>query len=180
MADILTKENSALNEIDFFDSDDIKKSPAGVIAKNIALIAPMFTPAAPYYYTALIAKELTTTLPMLHSMITDTFGDGDSEAPKWLNNLAAKGEQLSTSTSMWSKEHTFSFENLANLISEVALQWGQQKQIVKAVNYFGGSKTALKNAEDKAFKYYKNKKQLDEFKNFGALSDDNWKESILG
>ena len=73
MADILTKENSALNEIDFFDSDDLKKSPAGVIAKNVALIAPMFTPAAPYYYTALIAKELTTTLPMLYNMLNNTF-----------------------------------------------------------------------------------------------------------
>ena len=47
-ADILTKEDSALNKIDFMDSDDLEKSATGVIAKNIALIAPMFTPAAPY------------------------------------------------------------------------------------------------------------------------------------
>lgn len=180
IADILTKENSALNEIDFFDSDDLKKSPAGVIAKNVALIAPMFTPAAPYYYTALIAKELTTTLPMLYNMLNNTFGSGDKESSQWLNTLAARGEQLSTSNSMWSKEHTFSFENLANLISEVALQWGQQKQIVKAVNYFGGGKQALKEAENKAFNYYKNKKRLDEFKSFSAISDDQWKESVLG
>jgi len=123
--DMLTKEDTALNKIDFFDSDDLEKSTTGVVAKNIALIAPMFTPAAPLYYKAIIAKELTKTLPMLYSVATNLFGKGDNEAPKWMNNLAAKGEQLTTSTSMWSKEHTFSFENFANLISDVALQWGQ-------------------------------------------------------
>jgi hypothetical protein len=84
----------------------------------------MFTPAAPLYYKAIIAKELTKTLPMLYSVATNLFGSGDNETPEWMNNLAAKGESLTTSTSMWSKEHTFSFENFANLISDVALQWG--------------------------------------------------------
>jgi len=123
-ANILTKEDSALNKIDFFDSDDSEKSTAGVIAKNIALIAPMFTPAAPYYYKAIIAKELTKTLPMLHSVATNLFGSGDNQTPKWMNRAAAVGELLSTTNSVWSSEHTFSFENLANLISDVALQWG--------------------------------------------------------
>ena len=38
------------------DSDDLEKSATGVIAKNIALIAPMFTPAAPYYYNNKVQK----------------------------------------------------------------------------------------------------------------------------
>lgn len=177
--DILTKEDSALNKIDFFDSDDLEKSTAGVVAKNIALIAPMFTPAAPLYYKAIIAKELTKTLPMLYSVATNLFGSGDNETPEWMNNLAAKGESLTTSTSMWSKEHTFSFENFANLISDVALQWGQQKQIAKAVNWFRGDQKALQKAEKQAFDLYKSKIGGD-LKGLEAPTDELWKSSTLG
>ena len=177
-ANILTKEDSALNKIDFFDSDDLEKSTAGVIAKNIALIAPMFTPAAPYYYKAIIAKELTKTLPMLHSVVTNLFGSGDNQTPKWMNRAAAVGESLSATNSVWSSEHTFSFENLANLISDVALQWGQQKQIAKAVNWFGDKK-ALKKAEDQAFQFYKSKVG-GSLKGLEAPTDELWKQSTLG
>lgn len=177
-ANILTKEDSALNKIDFFDSDDLEKSTAGVIAKNIALIAPMFTPAAPYYYKAIIAKELVKTLPMLHSIATNLFGSGDTETPKWMNTAAAVGESLSTTNSVWSSEHTFSFENLANLISDIALQWGQQKQIAKAVTWFGDKK-ALKKAEEQAFQLYKSKIG-GTLKGLEAPTDDLWKQSTLG
>ncbi len=177
--DILTKEDSTLNKIDFFDSDDLEKSAAGVVAKNIALIAPMFTPAAPLYYKAIIAKELTKTLPMLYSVATNLFGSADNETPEWMNNLAAKGESLTTSTSMWSKEHTFSFENFANLISDVALQWGQQKQIAKAVNWFRGDKKALEKAEKQAYNLYKSKIGGN-LKGLEAPTDELWKSSTLG
>lgn len=177
-ADILTKEGSALNKIDFFDSDDLEKSTAGVIAKNVALIAPMFTPAAPYYYKAIIAKELAKTLPMLYSVATNLFGEEDNEPPKWMNTLAAKGESLSTTSSVWSREHTFSFENFANLISDIALQWGQQKQIAKAVTWFGDKK-AIKKAEEQAFKLYKSKVGGN-LAGLEAASDELWKQSTLG
>lgn len=177
-ANILTKEDSALNKIDFMDSDDLEKSATGVIAKNIALIAPMFTPAAPYYYKAMVAKEISKTLPMLHSIATNLFGSGDNEAPEWMRKAAAVGESLSTTNSVWSSEHTFSFENLANLISDIALQWGQQKQIAKAVGWFGDKK-ALKKAEDQAFQFYKSKVG-GSLKGLEAPSDELWKQSTLG
>lgn len=177
-SDILTKEDSALNKIDFFDSDDLEKSTAGVIAKNVALIAPMFTPAAPYYYRAIVAKELTKTLPMLHSIFTNLFGDGDNETPKWMNVAAGIGESLTTSSSVWSKEHTFSFENLANLISDIALQWGQQKQIAKTVTWFWDKK-ALKRAEERAFQLYKSKVG-GSLRGLEAPEDGLWKNSTLG
>lgn len=177
-ANILTKEDSTLNKIDFMDSDDLEKSAAGVIAKNIALIAPMFTPAAPYYYKAIIAKEIAKTLPMLHSIATNLFSSEDNEAPEWMRKAAAVGETLSTTNSVWSNEHTFSFENLANLISDIALQWGQQKQIAKTVGWFGDKK-ALKKAEDQAFQFYKSKIG-GSLKGLEAPSDELWKQSTLG
>ena len=177
-ADILTPEDSVLNSIDFMDSDDLEKSATGIIAKNIALIAPMFTPAAPYYYKAIIAKELAKTLPMVHSLVTNLIGSGENETPKWINTLAAKGQSLTTNSSSYAKQKTFAFENLANLISDVALQWGQQKQIAKAVTWFGDKK-ALKKAEEQAFNFYKSKVG-GTLKGMEAPTEALWKESTLG
>jgi hypothetical protein len=126
LGDILTKEDSALNKIDFMDSDDLEKSTAGVIAKNIAYIAPMFIPGVgPYYYKALVAKEMVRAMPMLYSVSTNLFSNSNNNPPAWMNTLAAKGESFTSGHSVYSSEHPFSFENFANLISDVALQWGQ-------------------------------------------------------
>jgi hypothetical protein len=43
-SDILTKEGSALNSIDFLDSDDIHKSTFGTFVKDASLIGAMFLP----------------------------------------------------------------------------------------------------------------------------------------
>jgi hypothetical protein len=123
-ANLLTSEDSPLNKIDFFDSDDLDKSPAGVVAKSIALIAPMFTPVAPIYYSAIVAKEIVKTLPMLYDISTNLLGEGNHESPKWMETLAAKGKQLSTTTSQYAQQKPFCFENIANLMTDVALQWG--------------------------------------------------------
>ena len=40
--DTLTVDGTALNKIDFFDSDDKEKSIGGTIMKSAAAIAPMF------------------------------------------------------------------------------------------------------------------------------------------
>ena len=151
LGDILTKEDSYLNKIDFMDSDDLDKSVAGVVAKNVATIAPIFIPGfGSYYYNALVAKEMSRALPMLFSVGTNLFSNKAVNAPKWMNTLAAKGESLTLGSSVYSSQHPFSFENFANLMSDVALQWGQQKQVAKAVQYFGGSKSKLAEAEKRA------------------------------
>lgn len=180
VADILTPENSALNSIDFFDSDDIKKSTAGVVAKTVATVAPMFTPIAPIYYWGIVAKELVKTLPMIHGVVTNLFGDGDNETPEWMNNLAAWGEQATMGTSEYAKKSTFCTENFINLISDVALQWGQQKAITKGISKLL-DKGELKNAEKRAFAFYKQKvKEGGRLKGLEAVDETKWKDSILG
>ena len=190
LGDILTKEDSVLNKIDFMDSDDLEKSTAGVIAKNIAYIAPMFIPGVgPYYYKALVAKEMVRAMPMLYSVGTNLFSSNNNEPPAWMNTLAAKGESFTSGHSVYSSEHPFSFENFANLISDVALQWGQQKEIAKAVQSLGGGKSKLAEAEKRA-------KALFDLKSTGKLAsmaeidpalvkaglaaNDAWKTTTLG
>jgi hypothetical protein len=52
--DSLTVDGSAANSYDFFDSDGLDKSVTGTIAKTVAVVAPLFTPIAPYYGYAML------------------------------------------------------------------------------------------------------------------------------
>lgn len=159
--DTLTVDGEGINKYDFFDSDDVKKSIGGVIAKNVATLLPIFTPASGIYSTLLIAREFSKALPMLHGVATML--SDSNESPKWINNVAAFGSKMSGGTSQYAKEHTFSFENFGNLISDVALQWGQQKAISEAFNKIKGVDKIVKNAEESAKNLYKIKaKELGE------------------
>ena len=202
MGDILTSETSALNSIDFFDSDDLDKNPAGVIAKNLAAIAPMVflsTEAALYYGGAYIVREMSKTMPMLYQMATSLFGN--TQDSKLANTIAAYGDKFTSGTSEYAQENTFSFENFGNLISEVALQWTQQKAIVEAISKVGNStKNALQAARGKAMKEYEKQAfdiinraergeelsilqytgQLDRNGIAQSLTDGSWENSIIG
>lgn len=176
--DTLTVDGTKLNKYDFFDSDDIEKSIGGVIAKNVATLIPMFVggPIGTVYSTALIAREMAKSLPMLYGMTTALFSD--SETPKWMNTIAAMGDKFTTGTSDYAKEHTFSIENFGNLISDVALQWGQQKGIAQAINKLKGSKNYIEEAMEDAAKLYKAKASSMPMQ---ALSQTgNWQDSVLG
>jgi len=84
LGDILTKEDSAVNKYDFFDSDDIEKSPEGVIAKNLTAIAPMLF-LGPWYSGFYVGREILKSLPMLYNIGTML---SDSEVPESINTLA--------------------------------------------------------------------------------------------
>lgn len=176
--DTLTVDGTKLNKYDFFDSDDVEKSVGGVIAKNVATLIPMFVggPIGTVYSTALIAREMAKSLPMLYGMTTALFSD--SETPKWMNTIAAMGDKFTSGTSDYAKEHTFSVENFGNLISDVALQWGQQKGIAQAINKLKGSKNYVEEAMEDAAKLYKAKASSMPMQ---ALSQTgNWQDSVLG
>ena len=176
--DTLTVDGTKLNKYDFFDSDDIEKSVGGVIAKNVATLIPMFIggPIGTVYSTALIAREMAKSLPMLYGMTTALFSD--SETPKWMNTIAAMGDKFTSGTSDYAKEHTFSIENFGNLISDVALQWGQQKGIAEAINKLKGSKNYVQEAMENAATLYKAKASSMPLQ--AVSSTGNWQDSVLG
>ena len=157
-ADYLTSENSAINKYDFFDSDDLEKSVAGTVAKNVTSIIPMFIPYVNTAYSGLlVGRELAKTLPMAYGMLASLTGDQNPNS-QLANTIAAYGQKFSTSMSDYAQENTFSFENFGNLMSDVALQWGQQKFIANTFNKLkGGGDSALNTAAAKAQKAYMNK-----------------------
>ena len=158
--DYLTPENSEINKYDFFDSDDLEKSVGGTIAKNIASVIPL---AIPYigqgYAGLLVGRELSKSLPMLYGIINGLSGE-DNVNSKFLNTLAAYGQTFTGSTSDYAQQNTFSVENFANLMSDVALQWGQQKFIAQTFSKLtSGGDRALKSAYAKAQKEYVDRSQ---------------------
>jgi len=142
--DNMTIDNKGINKYDFFDSDGIDKSVPGTVAKTIVSFLPMLTPLAPYYSGALVLRELFKAAPMLYGIGSALFTD-NAELPM-LNNLAGVANRFSTSTSDYAKDHMFSFENFGNLVSDVALQWGQQKWIVKSFQKLSKNSEAVIDA----------------------------------
>lgn len=177
--DNLTVEGTKVNKYDFFDSDDIEKSVTGTIAKNVAQLVPIFIggPVATAYSTLIISKEMAKSMPMLYNMASSLVGGGDS--PAWLNTIAAIGDKFSSNTSQYAKQHTFSFENFGNLVSDVALQWGQQKTIAQAFNKMRGSKNLVTDAYKNAEALYLSKAIQPEWM-AQAGNPAKWMESALG
>ena len=178
MMDTITIDGQGINKYDFFDSDDIEKSVPKVIASNVVSLLPMFIggPVATAYSIGLIAREFSKSLPMLYGVVT-ALGDGQDN-PKWLNSIAAMGEKFTGGTSDYAKEHSFSMENIGNMIADVALQWGQQKYIAKTFNELQNGKNYIKEATEKAHNLYNAKKATMGAQ--AAIDDANWMNSNLG
>lgn len=154
--DYITIDDTASNKYDFFDSDGVDKSATGIIAKNLVSMAPLLIggPVAWIYGGLFVAKELAKAMPMLADIVT-LFGN-DVDSP-FLNTIAGYGNKFSGSTSEYSRNNLFTLENIGNLISDVALQWGQQKAILNTiVRLTGGNNKILTTAHSKAAQFYAN------------------------
>lgn len=162
--DYLTPENSIINKYDFFDSDDLQKSVGGTIAKNVASIIPMLIPYVRIAYSGLlVAREMGKSLPMLYGMMEGLSGSDNADS-QLANTIAAYGHRMTGGTSEYAQNNTFSFENFGNLMSDVALQWGQQRFIANTFSKLtGGGKKAMDTAYARAQKEYLNRTQ-NEFK----------------
>lgn len=189
--DYLTVDGEGIDKYNFFDSDDLEKSVAGTVAKAAVSIAPLFMGpvVSAIYNGALIAKGLLTTLPMLYGMTT-SFTDLPKEN-SFLNSLAARSETFTTSTSDKGRSSILNAEVLGTLISDVALQWGQQRLIAQSVSKLRGAQNIQEEAMKRAALTYEAqkmqlKKQVEkelitEQKYAQLIGDpENWTQSVLG
>ena len=153
--DTITIDGSDTNKYDFFDADGMDKSAVGTTIKNLAAAAPLYflgPTGAAIYGGLFVARELAKALPMLADTVTLFGEDQDSQL---LNTIAAYGNKFTGSTSEYAKQNMFSYENFANLATDVALQWGQQKAIANTIrNIMGAGKNKLQAAYAKAAKTY--------------------------
>ena len=148
--DLLTVDGKGANKYDFFDSDGLDKSVTGTVMKSVAAIAPMFMGpyVAPIYSGLLVGRELMKTFPMLYSLTTAWFDTPAENAT--LNKLAGIGQALTTGTSDAGKSSMLNIEVLSNMMTDIALQWGQQKAIATSISKLRGSKELVEDAYKKA------------------------------
>lgn len=191
--DTLTVDGTALNKIDFFDSDDKEKSIGGTIMKSAAAIAPMFMgPVGTAYSVVQVLREFGKVLPFIEGLTHIATGNTpDTAFSKFANNIAGKMMAATSSQDDYSQQHQLSLGNLATLATDVALQWGQQKVIASAFQKLRNSKKLVESAEKSAFEKWKieQPKLITEARNQGISEKDimtlygtaaKWKQSNLG
>ena len=189
--DLLTVDGQGANKYDFFDSDGLDKSVIGTVMKSAAAIAPMFMGpyVAPIYSGLLVGRELMKTLPMLYGITTAWF-DMPAENGT-LNKLAGIGQALTTGTSDAGKSSMLNLEVLSNMVTDIALQWGQQKAIATSISKLRGSKELINDAYKKAgIEYATSRAVLEQQVSRGTITREaleryvgdasKWQESAIG
>ena len=147
LSDVFTTDGSAINSIDFLDSDDMHKSAMGTLAKNTALIGSMFLPGVGQYVAGLVVLQNSMQLAsVLGKMLTN------AENPVF-NKLEgfAHFTNLHESKSQYSKDpdHMWSLENTINLIGDTVGQLQTQRFLFKyAPSLFKGKYGYAKDGEE--------------------------------
>lgn len=135
MFDSITVDGSKGNKYDFFDSDSLDKSVTGTVMKTAVTLAPLFIPGVNAYYGgALIGAQLFDILPTIYKSTLGIHQDTPT-----FNLIQGMGKTFKSGVSEYSQEHLVSTENFFNLVTDVALQWAQQRAIFKGVHKLLGT-----------------------------------------
>ena len=133
-SDVLTVDGSAFNKYDFFDNDDLNPSTGKSLLRAAVKIVPAFIPGVnSYYLGARVALNAGDLFAKLGKMAIGTEGT----VPDMLTKLEALNQTTSFGTSAYSTGdqglntvgHSWSFENLLGLASDVFTQLGEQRWV---------------------------------------------------
>lgn len=125
LTDVLTNEDSALNTIDFFDSDDLHKNPAGTLMKTLVTIAPMLIPGVNNYY---IGAGIALELAKLATLGTKLVAGTDVGL---LNNFEGFLTKLEASPIKQESKSSWTLNNFINLAGDVYKQLAEQRWLFK-------------------------------------------------
>lgn len=154
-SDILTKEDSWLNKVDFFDSDGLDKSVAGTTMKAIFEIAPYMIPYFNIYYGGVtaalsLAQVLPTFGKMLDGLLTNS---NDSAFGKTMTKWEGYAAKFNPSYSDAANESFLSYEKVADMVSDV---FGQLYQMKAAASLSKLSSMSYTKAEKQALQKFSN------------------------
>ena len=188
--DNLTVDGEGIDKYNFLDSDGIDKSTTGTIMKGVAALSPLLVPGfGEYYAYGMVVKELLKTLPMLYGMVAPWVGLPDEQPI--LNTIAGIGKKYSSSMADAATQSVFNKEQFVNLITDVALQWGQQQGVSKLIQKLKGTDKLMEDATSKAFiNYTLSRQSAEQMLNSGEMTEkyfarmfgdaSKWSESIFG
>lgn len=127
-SDILTREGSALNAIDFLDSDDIQKTTLGSFVKNASLVGAMFLPyVGPYIAGATIFQQALG----LGSTLGKIALGSDNPTMNFIEGLVEATNPMNTRSEYSSGDKMWTTENLLGMIGDVVAQLKQQRLLFK-------------------------------------------------
>lgn len=125
LSDVITKEGSYLNSIDFLDSDDIHKSPIGSFVKNAALVGSMFIPyVGPWVTGATIVQQAAS----IGATLGKIFTGSDNKAFNFIQGAAEQSDPFRT-RSEYSQQNMWTMENLFGMIGDTVAQLKQQRML---------------------------------------------------
>ena len=147
--DLLTKEGSTLNKIDFFDSDGKEKSAVGTTFKIASEIAPFLIPGFNIFYGGLkMAIGLSSVLPTFYKAGEGIFlGDNEDgvETDLWKAMNATEGfmaKFTDRSTSDAAQQSMWNYEQLSGMVSDVFAQIYEQRAAASLSKLFYRSSEA--------------------------------------
>lgn len=126
-SDILTKEGSALNSVDFLDSDDIQKSIFGSFVKNASLIGSFFLP---YVGPAIAGATIFQQAAGLGATLGKIALGNDNPTMNWIEGLVQSTNPIET-RSEHSQQENWTVENLLGMVGDVVGQLYQQRLLFK-------------------------------------------------
>ena len=137
MSDVLTVDGSPWNAVDIFDKDDIKVGAGKVALNMVARVAPYLVPGVGEVWGALSAAHAINRLaPVLGKAINGfILGDNNNAFGQAMSKWEGRMATFDQTASDYSREHMVTFENLGNLIGDVAGQLFQQ-QAVAHIPYY--------------------------------------------
>lgn len=153
LGDILTKEDSWANKIDFFDSDGYDKSAAGIAAKLAVTMLPYLIPGVREYYGALTAiTGLASVMPTFYKSFESILtGDNPSDLSEGATKLENWFRKFSASKSRHGQEGFWNLESLAEMVGDTWGQLYQQRAAASLAKYMKFSNLDSQNKAAKAF-----------------------------
>lgn len=117
----ITVDGSDFNKFDFFDSDDLDKSTAGTLVKDIIKVAPAFIPyVGPWYLAARVTLEASNLFAKMGKM----FSGGDNET---FSKMEGFYKSMTLDQSDFANEHPWRLENMLNMSADVFTQLAEQR-----------------------------------------------------
>lgn len=138
--DTLTKEDSWLNKIDFFDSDGLTKSTTGTIFKLAAEIAPYMIPGFGEIWGGInAATQLAAVMPTFSKMLEGVIG-GDKETAftRKMNRLENYWKKFDDSYSDDAQNSTWGLQKMATLVGDIFGQLYQMRAMANLSNMVYG------------------------------------------
>lgn len=159
-SDILSKEDSWANNIDFFDSDDKKKSVAGTIVKTAAGILPYLFPGFREVWGGITAAvALSSVLPTFAKMAEGVvIGDKETGFTKAMNSIENYFNKFDESHSDAGKSSIINFETIMGTIGDV---YGQLYQMRAAASLSNLYTKQFTKAQEKSYKAFADKFRIE-------------------